>query len=193
MEGIELWLLALGLAMDCFSVSIASGITLGALRWRHMLTMALSFGLFQALMPMIGWTGASLFSHLIETIDHWIAFGILAFLGGRMIIGNLRGGDNHQAFDPTKFKVVIMLAVATSIDALAVGVSFAFLGATLSSVSYSVAIIGLVSFLMSMLGLVFSIRFGSKIAEKLRAEVWGGAILILIGVKILVEHLFLNN
>ena len=106
--------------MDCFAVSIASGIILKRARLRPMLVMAISFGFFQALMPLLGWIGASFFSHLIESIDHWIAFGILAFLGGRMIMESFKDEDCKHEYDPTSLKVVLALAVATSIDALAV-------------------------------------------------------------------------
>ena len=191
MTGLEIWLLAIGLAMDCFAVSIASGILLKRVRMRPMLIMALAFGFFQALMPLLGWIGASFFSHLIENIDHWIAFAILAFLGGRMVLESFKDEDCRHEFDPTSLKVVSALAVATSIDALAVGVSFAFLG--VSSFSYilpSIGIIGFVSFAVSFVGLKFGIRFGCGIARKLRAELWGGVILIIIGTKILIEHLF---
>ena len=186
MTGLEIWLLAIGLAMDCFAVSIASGIILKRVQLRPMLIMALAFGFFQALMPLLGWIGASFFSHLIESIDHWIAFAILAFLGGRMIMESFKDEDCRHEFDPTKLKVVAALAVATSIDALAVGVSFAFLASILSPIS----IIGFVSFALSLAGLMFGIRCGCGIARKLRSELWGGIILIVIGTKILIEHLF---
>lgn len=191
MTGLEIWLLAIGLAMDCFAVSIASGIILKCVRMRPMLIMALAFGFFQALMPLLGWIGASFFSHLIENIDHWIAFAILAFLGGRMVLESFKDEDCRHEFDPTSLKVVSALAVATSIDALAVGVSFAFLGVrSFSSILPSIGIIGFVSFALSFVGLMFGIRFGCGIARKLRAELWGGVILIIIGTKILIEHLF---
>ena len=191
MTGLEIWLLAIGLAMDCFAVSIASGIILKRVRMRPMLIMALAFGFFQALMPLLGWIGASFFSHLIENIDHWIAFAILAFLGGRMVLESFKDEDCRHEFDPTSLKVVSALAVATSIDALAVGVSFAFLGVrSFSSILPSIGIIGSVSFALSFVGLMFGIRFGCGIARKLRAELWGGVILIIIGTKILIEHLF---
>ena len=194
MTGLEIWLLAIGLAMDCFAVSIASGIILKRIQWRPMLVMAFFFGLFQAIMPLLGWLGASTFSHLIESVDHWIAFAILAFLGGRMIKESFKEEDCCQRFNPASLKVVITMAIATSIDALAIGVSFAFLGIkSCSSILYPVGIIGFVSFLMSLIGLIFGIRFGCVIARKLRAELWGGIILILIGTKILIEHLFFNN
>ena len=191
MTGLEIWLLAIGLAMDCFAVSIASGIILKRVRMRPMLIMALAFGFFQALMPLLGWIGASFFSHLIVNIDHWIAFAILAFLGGRMVLESFKDEDCRHEFDPTSLKVVSALAVATSIDALAVGVSFAFLGVrSFSSILPSIGIIGFVSFALSFVGLMFGIRFGCGIARKLRAELWGGVILIIIGTKILIEHLF---
>ncbi|WP_308553317.1 manganese efflux pump MntP family protein [uncultured Mediterranea sp.] len=190
MTKIEIWLLAVGLAMDCFAISIASGILLKRTLWRPMLTMAFFFGLFQALMPLIGWACASTFSHLIEDVDHWIAFGILAFLGGRMVRESFKEEECRHDFDPTHLRVILMLAVATSIDALAVGVSFAFLGMkSVSAILPSVGIIGFVSFALSLAGLLFGIRFGCGIARRLKAELWGGIILILIGLKILIEHL----
>lgn len=193
MTGLEICLLAVGLAMDCFAVSIASGIILKRTRWRAMLTMAFFFGFFQALMPLIGWAAASLFSHLIEAVDHWIAFGILAFLGIRMIRESLKDEDCRQMFDPTRLKVVLAFAVATSIDALAVGVSFAFVGMNdPEDILPAVSIIGLVSFAFSLAGLIFGIRCGCGLAKKLRAELLGGIILVIIGTKILIEHLFFN-
>lgn len=190
MTAIEIWLLAVGLAMDCFAISIASGILLKRTFWRPMLTMAFFFGFFQALMPLIGWACASMFSHLIEDVDHWIAFAILTFLGGRMVLESFKEENCRHDFDPTRLKVVLMLAVATSIDALAVGVSFAFLGMKSIAIILSrVGIIGFVSFALSWIGLMFGIRFGCGFARRLKAERWGGIILILIGLKILIEHL----
>lgn len=190
MTTIEIWLLAVGLAMDCFAISIASGIMLKRTLWRPMLMMAFFFGLFQAGMPLIGWACASTFSHLIEDVDHWIAFGILAFLGVRMVRESFKEEECRQDFDPTRLKVVLMLAIATSIDALAVGVSFAFLGMkSVAAILPPVGIIGFVSFALSLVGLMFGIRFGCGIARRLKAERWGGVILVLIGLKILIEHL----
>ena len=150
MTGLEIWLLAIGLAMDCFAVSIASGIILKRTRWRPMLIMAFAFGLFQAIMPLIGWMCAKTFSHLIESIDHWIAFGILAFLGGRMIWESFKYSD----------------------------------------ILSPILIIGFVSFVLSLIGLIFGIQCGCGLARKLKAELWGGIILVIIGIKILIEHLF---
>ncbi len=193
MTGFEIWLLAVGLAMDCFAISIASGIIMRRIWLRPMLTMAFFFGFFQALMPLLGWAGTNLFSHLIESIDHWVAFGILAFLGGRMVMESFKKEDCKHNYDPTDLKVVLTLAVATSIDALAVGVSFSCLGIrTFSAILSPILIIGFVSFVLSLIGLTFGIRFGCGIARRLRAELLGGIILILIGIKILIEHLFFN-
>ena len=190
----EIWLLAVGLAMDCFAVSIASDIVLRRVQWRAMLVMSLSFGIFQALMPLIGWAAASLFSHLIEEIDHWVAFGILGFLGVRMIREGLKEEECRESFDPTRLFVVFTFAVATSIDALAVGVSFAFVGMEgIGGILSAVGIIGWVSFLMSLIGLYFGIRCGCGLAKRLKAELLGGVILVLIGCKILVEHLFFHS
>lgn len=155
-----------------------------------MLTLAITCGVFQSLMPLIGWACANTFSHLIESIDHWIAFTILAFLGGRMVIGSFKEKEEDCTYDPTRLKVVLMLAVATSIDAMAVGISFAFLGMnSWTSVMSPIGIIGFVAFAMSLTGLFIGICCGQKAAKKLKAELWGGLVLILIGSKILVEHL----
>ena len=193
MTGLEIWLLAIGLAMDCFAVSIASGIILKCIQLRPMLIMALAFGFFQALMPLVFWIGAFFFRHLFDSIDHWVAFAILAFLGGRMVMESFKDEGYRHEFDPTSLKVVSALAVATSIDALAVGISFAFLGVrNFAAILPPIGIIGFVSFALSFIGLMFGIRFGCGIARKLRAELWGGIILIIIGTKILIEHLFLS-
>lgn len=189
MNNIEIFLIAIGLAMDCLAVSIASGIIIKKIEWRTMLTMAFFFGLFQAAMPFIGWLFASRFSHLIESVDHWIAFLLLLFLGGKMIIESFKKEDCKKDFNPASLKVVLALAIATSIDALAVGVSFAFLGMnTVDTILMPISIIGLVSFLMSLCGLLFGIFFGCR--HNMRVELWGGLILIIIGCKILIEHLF---
>lgn len=191
MNNLEIWMLAVGLAMDCLAVSIASGIILKTIKWKSMLLMAFFFGFFQALMPFIGWLAASRFSHLIESIDHWIAFVLLLFLGGKMIIESFKEEDCKKDFDPSDLKVILALSVATSIDALAVGISFAFLGMkTIDTILSPILIIGFVSFILSLAGLLFGIFFGCR--HNLRVELWGGIILIFIGTKILIEHLFLS-
>lgn len=193
MTNLDIWLLAIGLAMDCFAVSIASGIIMKSIRLRPMLSMAFAFGFFQALMPLLGWIGASFFSHLIEDWDHWIAFAILVFLGGRMVCESFKDEECRHEFDPTNLNVLLTLAVATSIDALAVGISFAFVGTySISTILPPIGIIGLVSFVLSLAGLLFGICFGHGLARKLRAELWGGIILIAIGTKILIEHIFFS-
>lgn len=193
MTNLDIWLLAIGLAMDCFAVSIASGIIMKSIRLRPMLSMAFAFGFFQALMPLLGWIGASFFSHLIEDWDHWIAFAILVFLGRRMVCESFKDEECRHEFDPTNLNVLLTLAVATSIDALAVGISFAFLGTySIYTILPPIGIIGLVSFVLSLAGLMFGICFGHGLARKLRAELWGGIILIAIGTKILIEHLFFS-
>ena len=189
MTHIEVWLMALALAMDCFAVAIASGIIFKRVIWKPMLTMAFLFGFFQALNPLLGWWGADLCREAIECIDHWIAFAILGFLGARMVIESFKEEDKRR-FNPRSYKAIFTLAIATSIDALAVGISFSCMGyQTLSSLSYPLAVIFLVSFVMSILGLGFGLKFGNSFAKKLHAEMWGGIILLFIGARVLFEHL----
>ena len=192
MTGIEIWLIAVGLAMDCLAVSIASGIILKQPRVRPMLTMAFFFGFFQAAMPLFGWAGANTFQHHIEQFDHWITFCILAFLGVRMIREALKDEENRKPFNPYSFKVIITLAIATSIDALAIGVSFAFLGMnSFSDIFNPICIIGLVSFVLSVAGVLVGSYCGGY-GRKIRVELWGGVILVVIGAKILIEHIYLQ-
>ena len=191
MSILEIWLLAVSLAIDCFTVSITSGIILHRIRWGIFLKMAFLFGLFQAAMPFLGWLGASRFNHLIETYDHWIAFALLAFLGIRMIREHFKD-EEERSFDPTRMKVILTLAVATSSDALAVGISFAFTGfRTLSSLLYPLTAIGIASFVISLAGSLIGVFFGKRF--NLRVEIFGGLVLIGIGVKILFEHLLANH
>lgn len=187
MTNIEIWLLAISLAMDCFTVSITSGIIIRKICWRTGLIMSFFFGLFQALMPLIGWFSASRFYKFIEDFDHWIAFGVLTILGIRMIKEGF-SDDDKCCFDPHKLKVILTMAVATSIDALAVGISFACTGMnTLASILTPILIIGFVSFILSIVGQLLGVYFGKRI--NLRSELLGGIILIAIGIKILLEHL----
>lgn len=192
MRGIEVWLIAISLAMDCFAVSIASGIILKRIYWKVILRTAFAFGFFQMMMTLIGWFFAYSFNHLIEGIDHWIAFGLLATIGIRMIIESFKKKE-ERSFNPVKWKVTILMAVATSIDAVAVGISYSLVesktaGQNILSASI---IIGFVAFIISLIGFVGSICFGKSFAKKLCAEMWGGIILIGIGTKILIEHLLL--
>ncbi len=190
MSNLEIWLLAVSLAIDCFTVSVASGIILRRIHWRTFFTMAFFFGFFQALMPLLGWLGASRLRFLIEAYDHWIAFGVLTFLGVRMIKEYFKDSEEHR-FNPTRLKVILALAVATSIDALAVGISFAFTGYdTLELLAYPLTAIGIASFVISLVGSLIGVVFGKRF--KFRMELFGGLVLIGIGVKILIEHLFFN-
>ncbi|MBR1389465.1 MAG: manganese efflux pump [Prevotella sp.] len=182
----DIILLAVALAMDCFTVSIVSGVMIRRVNLR----MAFFFGLFQALMPLIGWLGISYFSQYLEAVDHWIAFAMLVFIGGKML-KDAFSPEEEQHFNPLKLSTQLLLAVATSIDALAVGISFACTGYDrLSLLTLPLVIIGVVSFLFSILGNDLGRRFGQAIAHRLKPELFGGIILILIGVKILVTHLW---
>lgn len=181
--------MALALAMDCFAVSIASGIIFKRVIWKPMLTMAFLFGFFQALNPFLGWWGTDQFRSIIEGVDHWLAFAILGFLGVRMIIESFKE-EEKKRFNPRSYKVIFTLAIATSIDALAVGISFSCMGYhTASSLCYPLSVIFLVSFLMSLIGLALGLKFGKGIAKRVRAEMWGGIILLFIGGRVLFEHL----
>jgi putative Mn2+ efflux pump MntP len=186
MSFIELLLIAVGLSMDAFSVSICKGLTTKRFSWRMALTCGLWFGLFQVLMPIIGYFLGAQFQHLIESIDHWIAFGLLFLIGANMIREAVWGDkdDDIPENGSLSFKTMFLLAVATSIDALAVGVSFACIQVKLWS---SVLVIGITTFLFSVLGVKIGNVFGSKFEKS--AEIAGGIILILIGLKILLEHL----
>lgn len=189
MTHIEVWLMALALAMDCFAVSIASGIIFKRIVIKPMLVMAVLFGFFQALNPLLGWWGTGLFRELIESVDHWLAFGILTFLGTRMVTESFKE-EEQRRFNPRSYKVIFTLAIATSIDALAVGISFSCMGYdTIGSLAYPLTAIGFVSFVMSWAGLLIGMKCGKGIARKLHAEMWGGLILVGIGIKVLIEHL----
>jgi putative Mn2+ efflux pump MntP len=186
MNLLDIILLAVALAMDCFTVSIVSGIMFS----RRVIRMAFLFGFFQAMMPLLGWLGISHFQSYMEAYDHWIAFSLLAFIGGKMIWESF-GEEEEAHFDPSRLRTQLLLAVATSIDALAVGISFACTGFTqLSQLTMPLLIIGLVSFLFSIIGYHLGRRFGKTITRRMKPELFGGIILVLIGVKILLSHLF---
>jgi putative Mn2+ efflux pump MntP len=195
MSLIDIILLAVALAMDCLTVSIVSGVIevkseeVKDEKW-WIIRMAFLFGLFQAMMPLIGWLGISHFQAYMEAYDHWIAFTMLGFIGGRMVWESF-GSDEEQHFNPRKLRTQLLLAIATSIDALAVGISFACTGYTaVGQLTLPLIIIGVVSFLFSLIGYRLGARFGRSIAQRLKPELFGGIILIGIGVKILMEHLF---
>lgn len=189
MSLLDIFFLALALAMDCFTVSLVSGVIVRRYILSVMLRLAVLFGLFQALMPFIGWLATSYFSSYIESVDHWIAFVLLAFLGGKMIKDSF-GNEEEQHFDPTNIGSQLLFAVATSIDALAVGISFACLGyKNMQQLSVPLIIIGACSFVMSLLGYALGVVFGKSIVKRLKPELVGGIILLLIGFRILYEHL----
>ena len=190
MNQLDIWFLALALAMDCFAVSIASGIIVKKHLGKMMIRMAFLFGLFQAAMPLIGWLGVSTFTSYLENIDHWIAFGLLAILGGRMIRESFLP-EEEKKIKPRKLKTQVILAIATSIDALAVGISFACTGfSNIKMLVCPLLIIGFVSFVMSIIGVLLGVKFGKPITKKLKPELLGGVILIFIGIKVLLSHLY---
>lgn len=186
---LDIWFLAIALGMDCFAVSTTCGIIIKQFVWPITLRMAMLFGLFQLLMPLAGWLGISLFAHYLEEVDHWIAFGLLAFLGGRMIRDAFLPAERHS-MNPYTLKTQLMLAVATSIDALAIGISFACMGFRhIATLAYPLFVIGLAAFMLSVAGMYLGTRFGKPIERRLKPELLGGLILIAIGIKVLVSHL----
>lgn len=189
MNYFDILLLSVALAMDCFTVSIVSGVILRRWQWGVIVQLSVLFGFFQAGMPLIGWGATSHFAHYVEAIDHWIAFGLLAFLGMKMIRESFLP-EEEQTFDPRRLATQLLLAVATSIDALAVGISFAATGyQSLHSLLWPLLSIGLFSFLFGLAGHGLGIRFGRSIARRLKPVLIGGIILLLIGVKVLFTHL----
>ena len=182
---IELFLTGVGLSMDAFAVSICKGLGMKKINWKQALLVALFFGGFQALMPLIGWTLGKQFEAYIVKIDHWIAFLLLGYIGGKMIWDAFHPEadecDCCQKFD---LKELTVMAIATSIDALAVGITFAFLGVTIGP---AIALIGCTTFVICLGGVWVGYQFGSKFKSK--ATLAGGVILCLIGLKILLEHL----
>lgn len=184
MTFIEFLLIAAGLSMDAFAVSVCKGLSVTKAKISHMAAAGLYFGGFQALMPFLGYMLGSRFSYIIESMDHWMAFSLLIVIGGNMIYEAARKDEEipDPSFGP---KAMLPLAVATSIDALAVGVTFAFLG--VENIIMTVLFIGIITFIFSAAGIKIGNMFGMKYKSK--AEIIGGVILILIGIKILAEHL----
>ena len=188
MSIVELFILAVGLSMDAFAVSICKGLSLGKIKPKHMCIAGAWFGGFQALMPLLGWALGKQFERYITSIDHWIAFFLLLFIGGKMIIESFKkdkdSDEKPEYEEKLDLKELTLMAVATSIDALAVGVTFAFLQVNILT---SITVIGSVTFILSALGVGVGHKFGAKYKNK--AELCGGIILVLIGIKILLEHL----
>lgn len=182
MSSLELFLIAVGLSMDAFAVSICKGLSVRRLQFKHVLLAGLYFGGFQALMPALGYLLGVQFEHLIVSIDHWIAFVLLLIIGGKMVQESRAEEENLD--DDFSVKAMLVLAIATSIDALAMGVTFAFLRVDIVT---AVLFIGCITFLFSAAGIKIGHVFGSRYKSK--AELVGGLILILMGCKILLEHL----
>ncbi|MGB9586219.1 MAG: manganese efflux pump MntP family protein [Anaerolineales bacterium] len=178
-------LVAFGLAMDAFAVSLGVGTGNQANLTRSKLRLAFHFGIFQSGMTLLGWIGGHTIENLIRSYDHWLAFFLLAYVGGKMILAGLRINQETYASDPSKGGLLVMLSFATSMDALAVGLSMAMIG---SAVVLPAIVIGLVTFALSMIGLFFGDQLGRVFGK--RMEVLGGIILIGIGLRILISHLF---
>lgn len=186
---ITLFLLGVGLAMDAFAVAICKGLSMKKVKTKNAIIVGLFFGGFQAFMPFLGWLLGSQFEQYIVSVDHWIAFGLLGIIGGKMLYEAVKGEEECDHDHSIKeeildIKELFILAIATSIDALAVGITFAFLK---YPVGLSVTIIGIITFVISVAGVYIGNFFGEKFKKK--AEIAGGIILVGIGVKILLEHL----
>ena len=180
MSILELFILAVGLSMDAFAVSVCKGLSLGKIKPKHMCIAGAWFGGFQALMPLIGYFLGSFFAEMIEKYDHWVAFVLLAIIGGNMIKESF--GKDEKNDSSMDVKSMLLLAIATSIDALAVGVTFAFLQVQIVP---AVSFIGVITFIFSAVGVKIGSLFGTKYKSK--AELFGGIVLVLIGIKILLE------
>ena len=180
MSILDLFILAVGLSMDAFAVSVCKGLSLGKIKPKHMCIAGAWFGGFQALMPLIGYFLGSFFAEMIEKYDHWVAFVLLAIIGGNMIKESF--GKDEKVDSSMDVKSMLLLAIATSIDALAVGVTFAFLQVQIVP---AVSFIGVITFIFSAVGVKIGSLFGTKYKSK--AELFGGIVLVLIGIKILLE------
>ena len=180
---VELVILSIGLAMDAFAVAICKGLSIVKMSWKNAIIVGLYFGIFQAIMPIFGYILGIRFQNYITNIDHWIAFVLLATIGINMIKEAL-STEKEEENDSLKFKDMLILSIATSIDALAIGITFAFLNV---NIVLSASLIGIITFLISMLGVKIGNVFGRKYEKK--AQLTGGIILILLGIKILLEHL----
>ena len=186
MNLLSILIIAVGLAMDAFAVSITCGLTLNKLKIKHAFAIALSFGFFQGAMPIIGWLAGVGFRDFISNIDHWLAFGLLVAIGGKMIYESFKLESSVKNRE-LSWNFLLFLSIATSIDAFAVGLSFSFLNVKIITPA---CIIGIVTFILSMAGVVIGKKVGHLFERKI--EVFGGVILILIGLKILLTHLYQN-
>lgn len=195
MSFFDILLLSVALAMDCFAVSIVSGVMMGGRTFQRAdfrrveVRLSVLFGVFQGAMLLLGWLCTSRLAHYVEAYDHWVAFALLAFLGGKMIWESLESEETPR-FDPANWKTGVTMAVATSIDSLAVGISFAMTGySAFRSLILPVIVVGLGSFVFGIAGHQLGHRFGDSIRRRIRPELLGGIILIAIGIKILIVHL----
>lgn len=185
MGSVEILLISIGLAMDAFAVAICKGLSMKSMDWKKAIIIGIWFGVFQALMPVIGFVLGSTFESFITSIDHWIAFILLGIIGGKMV-KEAFAGDSEASTDDVSFKAMLVLAIATSIDALAVGIAYVCAyGSTNAAITFSS--IGIITFIMSVIGVKIGNKFGDKFEKK--AELAGGTSLILLGIKILLEHL----
>jgi putative Mn2+ efflux pump MntP len=181
----EIFVIAVGLSMDAFAVSITLGLSTEKIKIKQIIIPGLYFGIFQALMPFVGYFAGINFANKIQHLDHWIAFALLGFIGGKMIKDSFSKEEEKIEENPFKFVKMLILAVATSIDALAVGITFAFFKI---NIYIAIAIIGLTTFFISCGGVIIGKTFGARFKSK--AELAGGLILVAIGLKIVIEHLF---
>lgn len=180
---LEIVVISFSLAMDAFAVSICKGLSMKKMNWKKAIIIAAYFGFFQAIMPIIGYFLGTTFANFVENIDHWLAFILLSVIGGNMIKEST-DDEIEKRNDNVNFKTMIGLAIATSIDALAIGITFAFLR---TNIIFSVSVIGIITFIISLLGVKIGNKFGDKLQNK--SELIGGVVLIIIGLKILLEHL----
>ena len=183
MKLFELVFLGIGLAMDAFSVSLCKGLAMKKIKWKNAIIIALYFGIFQGVMPIIGYFLGTTFMDFVDKIDHWIAFVLLSIIGLNMIRESKENKSN-LANDSVDFKTMVFYAIATSIDALAVGVTFAFFKV---NVILAGTVIGIITLVLSLIGVLIGTKFGNKFQNK--AQIAGGIILIVLGLKILLEHL----
>ena len=183
----ELLLIAIGLSMDAFAVALCKGLNMIKINYKHTFIIASFFGGFQALMPLIGWLIGSQFSQYITSFDHWVAFVLLGFIGAKMLYEAFKNekDDCECCNNSINVKEIFIMAIATSIDALAVGITFAMIPDT--NIFISIGIIGVITFVLSGIGVFIGNKFGSKYEQK--AQIAGGIILVLMGIKILLEHL----
>lgn len=184
---IELFIIGVGLSMDAFAASVCKGLGMKCIDWKQAFVLAIAFGAFQALMPLAGYFLGTQFATFVEPVDHWITFILLAIIGGKMIWDGIHDKDESESCDDSsKLKVseVLMLAIATSIDAFAVGCSFAFVQVNIGA---AIVIIGLTTFVLCLFGVILGNKFGTRYNKP--ATILGGAVLVLIGLKTLLEHL----